>query len=155
MEDDEQAKPAEASREAAARRKAALQRTAKWRNQNTIWLPPPTGQEAPRQVRQAQPPPDLLEQVFICVGQFIGGLILSYFTVGVSYVLMSPFIPQHIPRFEPQVSEMPAELLEMAFTLVIVIAIAVVLFRKSRIFGLSFAIGGLLYVAFSLAFLGM
>jgi len=155
LEHDEPPEPVKASREAAVRREAALQRTAKWRNPNEVWPPPPTGQETPRRVKQVQPPPDRLEQVCICVSQFIGGLVPSYFTVGVSYILMSPFIPQHVPRFEPQASEMPAELLEMAFTLVLLTAMTAVFFRKSKVFGLSIAVGGLLYMAFSLAFLGI
>ena len=155
MEDDDKTKPTAASRQAAARREAALQRTAKWRDKSSVWPPPPAGQEAPHRIEPVQPAPGLLEQVFICVCQFIGGLILSYAVVGTSYILMSPFVPKHVPRFEPQVSEMPAELLEMAFTLVILIAVAAVFFRKSKVFGLSFAVGGILYVVFSLAFLGM
>ena len=141
--------------EAAARREAALQRTAEWRSKNAVWPPPPTGQETPRQVKQAQPPPGLLEQVFICVGQFISGLILSYAAVGTICILMSPFVQKHVPHYKPLASEMPAELLETAFTFVIVIAIAAVFFRKSKVFGLSLAFDGTLYVVFSLAFLGM
>lgn len=154
MEDNAQAKlrKTASAREAATQRGVALKRTAKWRNQNAAWPPPPIGQEAPRRVK---PAPGLLQQVLACIGQFIGGLVLGYAVVGTSYNLMSPFLSKHIPSSKPQVSEMPAELVESALTLIIVIAIAAIFFRQSKVFAMSFAIGGILCVAASLAFLGM
>ena len=152
MDDDEPAKPAAVSRQAAARREAELQRTAKWRDKGNVWPPPPVRQEAPRPVK---PPPDLLEQVLVCACQFIGGLVLSYFAVAVSYLLMSPFVPEHVYHSKPPASEMPTELLKTAFAFVIVIAVAAVFLRASKVVALSVATGGVLYLAFSLAFLGM
>ena len=94
MEDDEPAKPAAVSRQAAARREAALQRTAKWRNKNAVWPPPPVRQEVPRPVK---PPLGLLHQVLVGACQFIGGLIYGSITTLGSSHFLSSLLPKHTP----------------------------------------------------------